>query len=307
MMLLSHSSSTTTTTTTTWRLAAAAPPPARSRRARLLPPRARAADTTTGVSGAADRAAEALLQSGLRPESLPRHVAVVMDGNSRWARARGLTPADGHKAGGRNLERIVGLSRAWGIRALTAFVCSRENLSRPKAEVDYMMGLSEWLIGDNIDKLSRQGIRLQVIGDATQMPASLRSAAEQADEATRHNSQLHVMLAICYSGRWDMVQACRELVREAQAGRLSPDDVDESLVAGKLATSAAGHGEFSCPDLVVRTSGELRLSNFLLWQSAYSEFFFTDKMWPDFGEAEYLEALRSFQARDRRFGQSKLL
>lgn len=298
-MLLSHSSSATATT----RGLAAAPPPARSRRARLLPPRARAADTT-GVG--ADRAAEALLvQSGLRPESLPRHVAVVMDGNSRWARARGLTPADGHKAGGRNLERVVGLSRAWGIRALTAFVCSRENLSRPKAEVDYMMGLSEWLIGDNIDKLSRQGIRLQVIGDTTKMPGSLRSAAVQADEATRHNSQLHVMLAICYSGRWDMVQACRELAREAQAGQLSPDDIDESLVAGKLATSAAG--EFSCPDLVIRTSGELRLSNFLLWQSAYSEFFFTDKMWPDFGEAEYLEALRSFQGRDRRFGQSTLL
>ncbi|CAD6225741.1 unnamed protein product [Miscanthus lutarioriparius] len=287
MMLLSHSSSATTTT----RGLAAAPPPARSRRARLLPPRARV--DTTGVG--ADRAAEALLlQSGLRPESLPRHVAVVMDGNSRWARARGLTPADGHKAGGRNLERIVGLSRAWGIRALTAF-----------AEVDYMMGLSEWLIGDNIDKLSRQGIRLQVIGDTSKMSGSLRSAAVQADEATRHNSQLHVMLAICYSGRWDMVQACRELAREAQANRLSPDDIDESLVAGKLATSAAG--EFSCPDLVIRTSGELRLSNFLLWQSAYSEFLFTDKMWPDFGEAEYLEALRSFQGRDRRFGQSKLL
>ncbi|ONM53427.1 Dehydrodolichyl diphosphate synthase 1 [Zea mays] len=196
-----------------------------------------------------------------------------MDGNSRWARERGLTPADGHKAGGRNLERVVALSRAWGIRALTAF-----------AEVDYMMGLSEWLIGDNIDKLSRQGIRLQVIGDAAKMPASLRSAAAQADEATRQNSQLHVMLAICYSGRWDMVQACRELAREAQANRLSPDDIDESIIAGKLATSAAG--EFSCPDLVIRTSGEMRLSNFLLWQSAYSELFFTAKMWPDFGEAE---------------------
>lgn len=149
----------------------------------------------------------------------------------------------------------------------------------------------------------RQGIRLQVIGDTSKMPASLRSAKVQADEATGHNSQLHVMLAICYSGRWDVVQACRELARAVQANELSPDDIDESLVAGGLATSAAG--EFSCPDLVIRTSGELRLSNFLLWQSAYSEFFFTDKMWPDFGEAEYLEALRSFQGRHRRFGQSK--
>lgn len=274
-------------------------PLAPSRRTLLLSPCPRAGATPAPVADAA------LLPGGLRAESLPRHVAVVMDGNSRWARERGLTPADGHKAGGRNLERVVALSRAWGIRALTAFVCSRENLSRPKAEVDYMMGLSEWLIGDNIDKLSRQGIRLQVIGDAAKMPASLRSAAAQADEATRHNSQLHVMLAICYSGRWDMVQACRELAREAQANRLSPDDIDESVIAGKLATSAAG--EFSCPDLVIRTSGEMRLSNFLLWQSAYSELFFTGKMWPDFGEAEYLEALRSFQGRDRRFGQSKLL
>ena len=126
----------------------------------------------------------------------------------------------------------------------------------------------------------------------------------QADEATRHNSQLHLMLAICCSGRWDMVQACRELAREAQANQLSPDDIDESLVAGKLATSAAG--EFSCPDLVIRTSGELRLSNFLLWQSAYAELFFTDTLWPDFGEADYLEALVSFQSRDRRFGLRKL-
>ncbi|CAN6171904.1 unnamed protein product [Urochloa humidicola] len=304
-MLLSHSPSAATNI----HRSAAAPP--RSRRARLLrPPRARA-DTTAGVGADADAdhraAAEAqalLRSSGLRPELLPRHVAVVMDGNSRWARARGLTPADGHRAGGRNLERIVALSRAWGIRALTAFVCSYENLNRPKAEVDYMMGLSEWLIGDNVDKLSRQGIRLQVIGDASRMPATLRRAAAEADEATRHNSRLHVMLAICYSGRWDLVQACRELARAARAGELAPEDIDEAMLAGRLATGAAG--ELACPDLVVRTSGELRLSNFLLWQAAYSELFFTDKMWPEFGKDEYLEALRSFQSRDRRFGQTRV-
>ncbi|XP_062190489.1 dehydrodolichyl diphosphate synthase CPT5, chloroplastic-like [Phragmites australis] len=288
-MLLSRSPSATTTRRPA--------PPTRSQRARLPPPCAR------GGMGAAADAAEALLQSGLRPESLPRHVAVVMDGNSRWARARGLPPADGHTAGGRNLERIVLLSRAWGIRALTAFVCSHENLNRPKAEVDYMMGLSEWLIDDNIDKLSRQGIRLQVIGDPSKQPVSLQSAAVKADEATRNNSQLHVMLAICYSGRWDMVQACRELARKVQDNQLSPDDIDESLLAGMVATSVAG--EFSCPDLIIRTSGELRLSNFLLWQSAYSELFFTDTMWPDFGETEYLQALSSFQSRERRFGQNK--
>ncbi|CAL5080098.1 unnamed protein product [Urochloa decumbens] len=298
-MLLSHSSSAATSISR--------PAAARCRGARLLrPPRARA--DTAGVGAGADHAADAkalLRSSGLRPESLPRHVAVVMDGNTRWARARGLTPADGHKAGGRNLERIVGLSRAWGIRALTAFVCSYENLNRPKAEVDYMMGLSEWLIGDNIDKLSRQGIRLQVIGDTRRMPATLRRAAAEADEATRHNSGLHVMLAICYSGRWDLMQACRELARAARAGEIAPDDIDEAMLAGRLATAGAGD-ELACPDLVVRTSGEMRLSNFLLWQAAYSELFFIDKMWPEFGEDEYLEALRSFQSRDRRFGQTRV-
>lgn len=154
--------------------------------------------------------------------------------------------------------------------------------------------------------LFRQGIRLQVIGDSTKQPASLQAAAKEAAEATCNNSQLLVMLAICYSGRWDVVQACRELARAVQANQLRPDDIDESLLARKLATGiAAGDDQLSCPDLVIRTSGELRLSNFLLWQSAYSELYFTDTMWPDFGEAEYLQALRSFQSRHRLFGQQR--
>uniref|UniRef100_A0A0A8Y782 Alkyl transferase n=1 Tax=Arundo donax TaxID=35708 RepID=A0A0A8Y782_ARUDO len=122
---------------------------------------------------------------------------------------------------------------------------------------------------------------------------------------TRNNSQLHLMLATCYSGRWEIVQACRELAREVKGNLLRPEDIDESLLASKLETSIAA-GEFSCPDLLIRTSGEQRLSNFLLWQSAYSELFFTDTMWPDFGEAEYLQALSAFQSRERRFGQRKL-
>ena len=148
--------------------------------------------------------------------------------------------------------------------------------------------------------LYRQGIRLQVVGDASRMSGSLRRAAAEADEATRHNSQLHVMLGFCYSGKWDIAQACQELARAARANELSPDDINESHLAGKIATSPAG--EFSDIDLVIRTGGDLRLSNFPLWQVAYAEFFFTDKKWPDFGAADYLEALRSFQSRDRRFG-----
>ncbi|KAL6611227.1 hypothetical protein ACP70R_039155 [Stipagrostis hirtigluma subsp. patula] len=237
-------------------------------------------------------------------DQMPRHVAVVMDGNRRWAQQRGLPTVEGHEAGRRALERTVRLSRAWGVRALTAFAFSNENFGRPQAEVDYVMGLIERTIRDNVDEYVRDGIRLHVIGDSSRRPASLQKAAMEAEEMTRHNSRLHMMLAVCYSGRWDIVQACRELAREAQGGLLRPEDVDESMLAGRLVTGVAA-GELSCPDLLIRTSGELRLSNFLLWQSAYSELFFTDTLWPDFGEAEYLQALTSFQSRERRFGERK--
>ncbi|KAL6639213.1 hypothetical protein ACP70R_022943 [Stipagrostis hirtigluma subsp. patula] len=286
-------------------------PPCRSRSscspgARLRPP---CASTAVGMGAGAETRAAAAVQaaplhrSGLRAESLPRHVAVVMDGNSRWARALGLAAAEGHEEGRRALERTVRLSRAWGVRALTAFAFSHENLARPKAEVDYLMELFEGFIRDNADEYARDGIRLHVIGDASRQPSSLQSVTRETEEATRHNSQLVVMLAICYSGRWDIARACRELAEEAQGGLLRPEDIDEDLLDGKLLTSLAG--EFSSPDLLVRTSGEIRLSNFLLWQSAYSELFFTETLWPDFGEEEYRRALASYKSRDRRFGRRK--
>ncbi|CAD6229048.1 unnamed protein product [Miscanthus lutarioriparius] len=205
----------------------------------------------------------ALLAAGLRAELLPRHVAVVMDGNSRWARARGLPSAAGHEAGRRVLEEVVRLSRAWGVRALTAFAFSHENWSRPK------------------------------------------KTAREAEEATRNNSRLDLTLAISYSWRRDIVQACRNLAQKVRDKLLKPEDIDESLFADELETSHANELP-DYPDLLIRTSGELRLSNFLLWQSAYAELFFTDTLWPDFGEADYLEALVSFQSRDRRFGLRKL-
>ncbi|KAL6614138.1 hypothetical protein ACP70R_036408 [Stipagrostis hirtigluma subsp. patula] len=273
-----------------------------SRRTHLpaLCPRAGA----TPAAATAAEAVAALLPGGLRAESLPRHVAVVMDGNARWARARGLPAAAGHEAGRRALEETVRLSRAWGVRALTAFAFSFENWSRPKVEVDFLMGLFERVIHDSVAEFLREGIRLRVIGDSSRLPISLQKAAREAEEATRNNSQLDLTLAISYSGRRDIVQACRKLAQKVDAKLLSPEDIDESVFAMELETSLAG--EVPCPDLLIRTSGELRLSNFLLWQSAYSELFFTDTLWPDFGEADYLEALVSFQSRDRRFGARKL-
>ncbi|VAH66067.1 unnamed protein product [Triticum turgidum subsp. durum] len=211
-----------------------------------------------------------------------------MDGNSRWARARGMPPAFGHEAGRRALVETVRLSRAWGIRELTA-------------EVDFLMGLFERVIHDSVAEFLRDGIRLRVIGDCSRLPASLRRTARDAEEATRDNLQLDLTLAISYSGRRDIVQACRSLAQKVRGELLRPEDIDESLFAGELETSRGT--ELPCPDLLIRTSGELRLSNFLLWQSAYSELFFTDTLWPDFGEADYLEALCSFQSRDRRFGR----
>ncbi|KAM3262786.1 hypothetical protein ACQJBY_053103 [Aegilops geniculata] len=245
-------------------------------------------------------AAEVLLPEGLRAESLPRHVALVMDGNSRWAAARGMPPTDGHEHGMRALMRTVRLSRAWGIRVLTAFGFSLENWNRPKAEVDFLMALIERFINDNLAEFMREGTRLRIIGDRARLPVSVQKTAREAEEATRNNSRLDLVLAISYSGRMDIVQACRKLAQKVDAKLLRPEDIDESLFADELQTS-----ETSCPDLLIRTSGELRLSNFLLWQSAYSELFFTDTLWPDFGEAQYLQALAAFQSRDRRFGARK--
>ncbi|OEL26482.1 Dehydrodolichyl diphosphate synthase 2 [Dichanthelium oligosanthes] len=172
-----------------------------------------------------------------------------------------------------------------------------------QAEVDCVMELLERSIRDNMDVYSREGIRMHVIGDPSRRPASLQDAAREAEEMTKNNSRFHLILAICYSGRWDIVQACRELATKVQDNLLRPEDIDEALLAGQLATNVLG--EFACPDLLIRTSGELRLSNFLLWQSAYTELYFTNTMWPDFGEEEYLQALKAFQSRERRFGLRK--
>ncbi|CAL4973041.1 unnamed protein product [Urochloa decumbens] len=270
-----------------------------SRRTRLLTPCPRA-----GATPAAEASA-LVLPGALRAESLPRHVAVVMDGNARWARARGLPSAAGHEAGRRALEETVRLSRAWGVRALTAFAFSHENWSRPKVEVEFLMGLFERVIHESVAEFLRDGIRLRVIGDSSRLPDSLQKMAREAEEATRNNSQLDLTLAISYSGRRDIVQACQSLAQKVHDKVLKPEDIDESLFAAELETSPADEYEVPYPDLLIRTSGELRLSNFLLWQSAYSELFFTDTLWPDFGEDDYLEALVSFQNRDRRFGVRK--
>ncbi|CAN6330769.1 unnamed protein product [Urochloa humidicola] len=250
---------------------------------------------------------EVLVQAGLRAELMPRHVAFVMDGSRRWAQTRGLTTAEGHEAGGHALmKKIVELSITWGIRTITAFAFSQENSTRPEPEVKFAMELMERGIRDNIEGFAREGVRMHIIGDRSRMPASLQDAAREAEEMTGNNSRFHFTLAICYSGQWDIARACRKLATKVEDKLLRPEDIDEAMLASHLSTNNILGPELACPDLVIRTGSELRLSNFLLWQSAYSELYFTKTLWPDFGEDEYLKALKDFQTRERRFGQRKV-
>ncbi|OAY72727.1 Dehydrodolichyl diphosphate synthase 2 [Ananas comosus] len=246
-------------------------------------------------------AAALLLPDGLSPEALPRHVAVIMDGNARWARARGLPVSAGHEAGYRSLKQMVKLSRRWGIRVLTVFAFSSENWLRPKAEVDFLMMLFEGVLRENIGDFLREGIRICVIGDSSKLPNSLQKLAREVEKATRNNSQLDLIVAVSYSGRRDIVRACQRIADKVKNKLVDPEDITELLFAQELETNCTT--DYPYPDLLIRTSGELRLSNFLLWQSAYTELFFTRTQWPDFGEIDYLEALCSFKNRERRFGQ----
>lgn len=241
-----------------------------------------------------------LLPSGLRQEALPKHVAVIMDGNVRWAASKGMPAAAGHEAGCRALQRLVKLSCKWGIQVLTVFAFSSENWHRPKPEVDFLMMLFENVFKSILGDFLREGIRLCIIGDSSKLPKSLQDMATELEEITCKNSQLDLIVALSYSGRTDIVQACQKIARKVKYGILEPEDITESRVAKELETNCAAG--YAYPDLLIRTGGELRLSNFLLWELAYTELYFAQSHWPDFGEDEYAEALRAFQRRQRRFG-----
>ncbi|KAJ6840348.1 uncharacterized protein M6B38_310795 [Iris pallida] len=243
---------------------------------------------------------EAEIPAGLERDLLPRHVAVIMDGNSRWATARGLPASAGHEAGSRALREMVKMSGKWGISALTVYAFSTENWLRPKVEVDFLMMLFQRILKDNMNDFLRDGVRVSIIGDSSKLPKSLLKLTKEIEETTVNNSVLNLIVAISYSGRSDIVQACRKIAQKVEQGQLGPPDITESVIAQELETNCSI--EYPYPDLLIRTSGEQRLSNFLLWESAYAELYFAKKHWPDFGEADYAEALLSFQGRQRRFG-----
>lgn len=236
----------------------------------------------------------------LDPQGLPQHVAVIMDGNGRWASQRHMPRIAGHRQGAKVLKDLVRCCKDWGIPALTAYAFSTENWRRPTEEVDFLMALFEKMLRHELKELDREGVRLSFIGDLAGLSPTLQRVMAEAMEQTRNNQAVHFSVAVNYGGRHELVEACRSVASRVQRGELSLGEISETDLEQQLYTAGAPG-----PDLLIRTSGEQRLSNFLLWQLAYAELYFSDAFWPDFDRAAFAEALMAFQARDRRFGGLK--
>lgn len=229
----------------------------------------------------------------LAPDRIPQHVAIIMDGNGRWAKQRGLARIEGHEAGTENIRRITSAAGHMGIKYLTLWAFSAENWRRPKDEVDGILNILSRAIESETEELHRQGAQLRHIGDLTSLAPDLRNAIQGAVHRTRNNDKLILTLAFNYGGRQELLRAVREIV----ACGVEPEDVDEAMIEAHLYTQ-----DIPDPDLIVRTSGEYRLSNFLMWQGAYSELYFCQTLWPDFGPEDLEAAVEAYASRDRRFG-----
>ncbi|MDI3327208.1 MAG: isoprenyl transferase [Alicyclobacillaceae bacterium] len=228
---------------------------------------------------------------------LPRHVAIIMDGNGRWARRRGLPRVAGHRAGMKAVKEVTRAADEMGIQILTLYAFSTENWKRPRDEVDYLMRLPEEFLDRELQELQDNGVQVRLLGDPSALPPHTRRAVEIAVKRTEANKGLILNFALNYGGRAEIVRAVKDIAREVREGTLSPEEIDESLFASRLQT-----GALPDPDLLIRTSGELRISNFLLWQIAYAELWFTDVLWPDFTKEHLYEAVRAYQSRSRRLG-----
>lgn len=225
------------------------------------------------------------------------HVAIIMDGNRRWANARGLPRTAGHQRGAEAARRAVKGALLTGVSYLTLYGFSAENWKRPAAEVDDLMGLLRWYLHSQIADMVKERIRLRVIGDRARLSQEIKELIAEAEAVTKDNRRLNLTMAISYGGRQEIVAATRRLVQRALDSGLAPADIDESAFESELDTAGLPD-----PDLILRTSGEQRISNFLIWQSAYSELVFVDKLWPDFDEADLAAAIQEYQSRDRRYG-----
>lgn len=232
--------------------------------------------------------------------NIPRHVAIIMDGNGRWATKRGLPRSVGHRAGMEALRDLITASSELGIEALTLYAFSTENWKRPRDEVGTLFSLVVEYFNREISELHENGVRIRILGDISCVPQKARAALMRAEDITHDNSGLKLNLAINYGARAELVRAAKALAEDVSNGGMAPDAIDEAAVSSRLYTS--GQPDV---DLLIRTGGEMRLSNFLLYQSAYAELLFTDTLFPDFDKAHYLDAIREFQGRSRRFGAIK--
>ncbi len=229
----------------------------------------------------------------------PQHVAIVMDGNGRWAQGRGKDRSSGHKAGVTAVENIVEAAVQRKFKALTLFAFSSENWLRPEKEVSLLMSLLLWVLKNKLKRLHKNNVRLTVIGDRSELSAKLRQQILEGEQLTDQNSGLQLVIAINYGGQWDLLQATKAIARDVEVGKISSDAIDKERFASYL--SLAG---FVAPDLFIRTGGEQRISNFLLWDLAYSELYFTDTLWPDFDAVALDIAIENFARRQRRFGMT---
>lgn len=227
----------------------------------------------------------------------PLHVAIVMDGNGRWAKRRGLPRHLGHPKGVEAIRRVVEAAPDYGVRWLTLYAFSTENWRRPAGEVAEVMRLLKLYVNSDLDKLVREGVKVRILGRREGLPPDIAEIVARAEAKTAHNDRFFLQVAFNYGGRADLVDAARALAADVKAGRLSPEEIDDQALERRLST-----GGLPAPDLVIRTSGEQRLSNFLLWESAYSEFVFLDVLWPDFTPTHLGEAIAEFHKRERRYG-----
>ncbi len=233
------------------------------------------------------------------PGDLPRHIAVIMDGNGRWAEARGLSRIQGHRRGKDSVRAVVETAREIGIEYLTLYAFSSENWQRPRREVDALMRLLKRYLRTEVGRMMRYRIRLRAIGNLRKLPPDILHELRAVEHRTRHNDRMTVQLAVSYGGREEIARAARQLARQVRDGRLRPEQIDEQRFESALMTAGVPD-----PDLLIRTSGEHRISNFLLWQLAYTELYVTETLWPDFRRDEFLRAIDDYRRRQRRFGKT---
>lgn len=239
------------------------------------------------------------LRKKIRTDRLPSHVAIIMDGNGRWAHQRGLDRVFGHQQGVNSVRDVIECAAEIGIRYLTLYTFSTENWNRPDEEISALMGIMVQSLSNETDTLIKNNIRLNVIGDVERLSIDVKKTLFNAIERTSVGTGLEVVVALSYSSRWEIVHAARKLASDVKNGKLNPESINEQDFVNCLSTKGIPD-----PELLIRTSGELRISNFLLWQIAYTELYFTDVLWPDFGKDEFCKAIIDFQKRERRFGKT---